>query len=242
MAKKKMVGVRLDYTKQFNEMQNDLRGSPRDQKIDYYKDFYKSIAKAADARLLALERLSSKENYEHVREWAYKLAMHDIHESFGPQAKRFNRKIPDDLTKIYKRIRDVLNFLEAPTSSKQGIDEIYQKRADTIYKRYGIKTDWQTIAGLFESKVYQKTDSKYGSKTALKALGFIQRNTDTILKALQEGKSISVRLGAKFDVTDDTKKHVEILSSEDYDSEVERRINNYLQYYKKDINSLFRGF
>lgn len=242
MAKKKMVGVRLDYTKQFNEMQNDLRGSPRDQKIEYYKAFYKSIAKAADARLLALERLSSKEGYENVREWSYKLAMHDIHSSFGPQAKRFNRKIPDDLTKVYKRIRDVLNFLEAPTSSKQGIDEIYQKRADTVYKRYGIKTNWQSIAGLFESKVYQKTDSKYGSKTALKALGFIQRNTDTILRALQEGKSISVRLGAKFDVTDNTKNHVDIISSEKYDSEVERRINNYLQYYKKDITTLFKGF
>ena len=79
MAKKKMVGVRLDYTKQFNQMQNDLRGSPRDQKIGYYKAFYKSIAKAADARILALERLSSKEGYKDVREWSYKQAMYDIH-------------------------------------------------------------------------------------------------------------------------------------------------------------------
>lgn len=242
MPKKRKVGVRLDYTKQFNQMQNDLRGSPRQQKIEYYKTFYKSIAKAADARLLALERLSGKDNYENVREWAYKQAMYDIHSSFGPKAKRFNRKIPDDLTKIYKNIRNVLSFLESPTSSKQGIDEIYQKRAETIYKRYGIKTNWQSIAGLFESKVYQKTDSKYGSKTALKALGFIQRNTGTILKALAEGKSISVRLGANLSTTEEDKKHVDIISTEKYDSEVERRINNYLQYYKKDINTLFKGF
>ena len=214
----------------------------RDQKIEYYKAFYKSIAKAADARLLALERLSSKEGYKDVREWAYKQAMYDIHSSFGQNAKRFNRKIPDDLTHIYKNIRNVLNFLEAPTSSKQGIDEIYQKRAQTIADRYGVKANWQSLAGLFESRLYQKTDSKYGSKTALRAIGFIQRNTDTILKALQEGKSISVRLGAKFDVTDEDKKHVELISAEKYDVELQRTINNYLQYYKKDVNSLFKGF
>ena len=69
MAKKKMVGVRLDYTKQFNQMQQDLRGSPADQKLDFYKSFYRQIAKTADARLLALERLSSKEGYENVKEW-----------------------------------------------------------------------------------------------------------------------------------------------------------------------------
>lgn len=241
MARKK-VGVRLDYTKQFNQMQQDLRGSPREDKIKYYKDFYKSIAKAADARLLALERLSGKEGYKDVKEWAYRQAMYDIHASFGQQAKRFNRKIPDDLTKIYKNVRDVLKFLEAPTSSKQGIDEIYQKRAETIKSRYGVSTNWQSLAGLFESKLYQKTDSKYGSKTALRAIGFIQRNTDTILKALQEGKSISVRLGAKFDVADEDKKHLELLSSENYDVELQRTINNYLQYYKKDVNSLFKGF
>ena len=241
MSKKK-VGVRLDYTKQFNQMQQDLRGSPRDQKIEYYKTFYKAIAKTADARLLALERLSGKEGYKDVREWAYKQAMYDIHSSFGQQAKRFNRKIPDDLTQIYKHIRQVLTFLESPTSSKQGIDEVYQKRAETIKSRYGVSTNWQSIAGLFESKLYQKTDSKYGSKTALRAIGFIQRNTDQILKALQEGKSISVRLGAKFDVADEDKKHLELLSSDNYDIELQRTINNYLQYYKKDVNSLFKGF
>lgn len=242
MPKKRRVGVRLDYTRQFNQMQHDLRGSPRDQKIEYYKTFYKSIAKAADARLLALERLSGKEGYENVREWSYKQAMYDIHSSFGQNAKRFNRKLPDDLTKVYKNIRNVLNFLESPTSSKQGIDEVYQKRAQTIKDRYGVKANWQSIAGLFESKLYQKTDSKYGSKTALRAIGFIQRNTDTILKALQEGKSISVRLGANLSMTEEDNKHVEVISAEKYDVELQRTINNYLQYYKKDVNSLFKGF
>ena len=168
--------------------------------------------------------------------------MYDIKAEFGENAKRFNRKLPDDLRTVYKDIRSVLNFLESPTSSRQGIAEIYQKKSDTIYARYGVKTDWQSIAGLFESKLYQKTDSKYGSKTALKAIGFIQRNTEEILKALQEGKSISVRLGAKFDVANEDKKHLELISSEDYDVALQRTINNYLQYYKKDVKNLFKGF
>ena len=240
--KARRVGERLDYSKIFNQMQSDLRASPKDVKLSYYKDFYKQIAKAADSRLLSLERLSKKEGYENVLEWSYREAMYDIKAEFGEKAKRFNRKIPDDLRSVYKDIRSVLNFLESPTSSRQGIAEIYQKKSDTIYARYGVKTDWQSIAGLFESKLYQKTDSKYGSKTALKAIGFIQRNTEEILKALQEGKSISVRLGAKFDVANEDKKHLELISSEDYDVALQRTINNYLQYYKKDVKNLFKGF
>lgn len=231
-----------DYTKQFNEMQRDLRGSPREDKIMYYKDFYKAIAKAADQRLVNLERLSRKEGYEHVLEWSYRLAMHDIKQEWGSKAKRFNRKLPDDLRTIYKDINKVLQFMESPTSSKQGIDEVYLKRAQTITDRYGVKVNWQNIASLFESKLYTKTDEKKGSKTVLKAIGFIQRNTKSILKALDEGKSISVRLGAKFDVENDEKKHLELISSEDYDREVEKVINLYLQYYKKDVKSLFKGF
>lgn len=244
MAKRKRrVGEKIDFTKQFNQMQNDLRGSPRESKVSYYKDFYKQIAKAADARLLALERLSKKEGYKDVLEWSYKLAMYDIHAEFGPKAKRFNRKIPDDLRTVYKDIRSVLNFLESPTSSRKGIDEIYQKKSDTILERYGVKTDWQSIAHLFQSKLYQKTDSKYGSKTALKAIGIIQRNEKAILKALQEGKSISVTLGAKFEVLDDTKKgHLELITTDDYDVALKRTVNNYLKYYKKDVTTLFKGF
>ena len=242
MPRKKQVGVRLDYTKQFNQMQHDLRGSPRENKLDYYKAFYKSIAKAADSRLLALERLSKKAGYENVLAWAYRDAMYDIHAAFGPNAKRFNRKQPDDLRNVYKQIRNVLRFLESPSSSKQGIDETYQKRADTVYERYGVKTDWQSIGGLYESRLYQKTDSKYGSKTALKAIGFIQRNTSAILEALKENKSIAVRLGAKYDKTDEDDKHITLQSTEKYDEAVQRTINNYLRYYKKDVNTLFKGF
>lgn len=240
--KAKRVGERLDYSKIFNQMQTDLRGSPKESKLEYYQSFYKQIAKAADSRLLSLERLSKKEGFENVLEWSYREAMYDIKAEFGEKAKRFNRKLPDDLRTVYKDIRSVLNFLESPTSSRQGIAEIYQKKSDTILARYGVKTDWQSIAGLFESKLYQKTDTKYGSKTALKAIGFIQRNTEEILKALQEGKSISVRLGAKFDVANEDKKHLELISSEDYDVALQRTINNYLQYYKKDVKNLFKGF
>ena len=242
MARKRKVGVRLDYSKQFNQMQHDLRGSPREVKLEYYKSYYKQIAKSADARLLALERLSGKENYEDVLQWAYKDAMSNIHRNFGQNAKRFNRKQPDDLRKVYKQIRDVLEFLEMPTSSKQGIDEIYQKKSDTIRQRYGVKTTWQSIAGLFESKLYQKTDSKYGSKTVLTAIGIVQRNTNTILRALEEGKSISVRMGAQVgDIIEDS-KHLELVTSDKYDEAVQRTVNNFLHYYKTDVNKLFKGF
>ena len=49
-----------------------------------------------------------------------------------------------------------------------------------------------------------------------------------------------LRAEFEFDVADEDKKHLELLSSENYDVELQRTINNYLQYYKKDVNSLLK--
>ena len=100
---KKQVGVKKDYTKQFLQMQKDLAGVDRDFKLAIYKDFFKSIAKAADRRLVNLERLSNKEGYENILSWAYKDAMREIRGIYGQDARRFNRVQPDDLRKVHKK-------------------------------------------------------------------------------------------------------------------------------------------
>ena len=120
---------------------------------------------------------------------------------------------------LYKNINRVLQFLEAPTSSKQGIQEVYEKRADTIQEKYGVSVDWSNIGDLFESALYKKVDSKYGSKTAIQAIGIIQADKKKVQKALKEQKPISMRV-------------------EDVD--LNRTVNNFLHYYKKDLNSLLK--
>ena len=217
--KKKQVGVKQDYTEQFQKLYNEMRGKSSSEKQAAYKQFYKRIAKVADQRLVEIENLAKKPGYKKIKQWAYKVAMREIKGMYGEGAKRFNRKPPSDLRMMYKNINRVLQFLASPTSSKQGINEVYEKRAQTISTNYGIDVDWSNVGDLFESALYKKVDAKYGSKTAIQAIGIIQADKKKVQKALKEQKPISM--------------HVE-------DVDLNRTVNNFLHYYKKDLNSLLK--
>lgn len=224
-------GTLKEYRPQFNFLQSDLREADTNTKREYYKAFYRSIAKAADQRLIELERLSKKEGYKEVTQWAYRQAQRDIREMFGEDAKRFNRKIPDNLNTIYKDINRVLNFLESPSSSKKGIDEVYQKRSNTIKDRYGVDVNWSNVGDLFNSALYEKVSKKYGSKTALVAIGVIQANEKKIKRYLGK-KPISIHIAE-----DDLQASSSAAAST---SVVEETANKFLRYYKKDVKSLLK--
>jgi hypothetical protein len=223
-SKKRSIGTKLDYTRQFKALQEYVKDMPRNERADYYKNFYKSVAKVADQRLVELEKLSKKDGYSQVKQWAYKNAMREIRAMYGQDAKRFNRKQPDDLRRLYKNLRRVLSFLEQPTSSKSGIEEIFSKRANTINERYGTDLDWSTVGDLFESVMWKKVHSKYGSKTTLEAIGLIQQNEKEIKKAFKENKPISI--------------HIEPDADGKKDNVLENTVNKFLRYYKKDTTKL----
>ncbi len=214
--------VRKDYQKQFEQMQRELKGQETWVKQAEYRKFYKQIAKAADQRLIELERLSEKKEYKEVKQWSYANAMYDIKSEFGEDAKRFSRRLSEDmrLSTIYKNINRVLKFLNAPTSSVSGIREVYDKRTETLNKRYDLNLNWDKTGHLFESTLWKKVNSKYGSATALKAIGIIQKNRSEIKAALESHKPIS------FTVEDNAK--------------VEDAVNKFLRYYKKDTAKLIK--
>lgn len=216
------IGEKVDYRMRFNFLQADFKGMSMDQKRKELTNFYKSAAKAADQRLVELERLSKKKGYKEVKQWAYREAMRDIRAEWGENAKRFNRKLPDNMNSIYKDINRVLNFLDSPTSSKKGIDEVYNKRANTINKRYGTNVTWSNVGDIFSSILWKKTNQKHGSQTVLQAIGHIQANEKKIKRALSQQKPISLHL------------------PDDVPGVVEEEVNKLLRYYKKDVASLIK--
>jgi hypothetical protein len=78
-----------------------------------------------------------------------------------------------------EKIMSMRAFLQSPTSTKQGIIETYQKRADTINKEYfgGEKVlKWQDLENYFGKGRADKEDRNMpGSKTALYAIGVIKK-------------------------------------------------------------------
>lgn len=155
------------------------------------RQLYKRLAKAADRRLRRLEELSKQPEFKKVKKYAYAVAMRDI-QSFTPGKKTFDIKAPEDERLFKEKIAAMQHFLELPTSTKAGIVEVYQKRTDTINKTYGTNFTWQELADYFNKGYSDKVAKQVGgSKTALYAIGKIQRTEEDLVKGIKENTSIT---------------------------------------------------
>lgn len=224
------IGTTLDYSTMYDNLKMDISGAPKDIKLQALNKFYRRIVDTANHRLLEIERMSGKKGYEEIKQFAYKKAMYDIHTLFGEDRKRFRAAgLPTDIREIPKYINSVLRFLEMPTSTKIGIQNIYQKRANTINDRYGTNISWGTVANLYQSSLYKKLDSKYGSKTAVKVIAQYQKNKKAIKKYLKE--------------VSDSKKGKKVpgdISIQVDDRHLEDTVNEVLKEYGTDISKLLK--
>ena len=163
--------------------------------------YYHRLAKTADQRMVRLEQASEQPYFHVATEWAYAKATRDILKWIPPgdtksTALRFNTKAPEGEDLIAK-INDIKSFLSSPTSSKQGIIDVYKKRANTINKKYGTKFNWKQLAKYYDSGQAELWDAKFGSKTALKTIAEIQKNKTKIVKAIKDADKKDVRINAK---------------------------------------------
>lgn len=152
-------------------------------------EYYRRLAKTADERLVRLEKLKNEPGFESVDKFAYARAMRDI-EVYGG-GKRFNTKPPEDRGLFDEKITDILRFLQSPTSTKYGIKEVYQKRADTLnekYKAYGLNVTWQDIANMHDSGLLTSAKLAMGSDTTWIAIGQVENNAKKIKDVLKEGQ------------------------------------------------------
>ena len=152
-------------------------------------EYYRRLAKTADQRLVRLEKLKNEPGFESVDKFAYARAMRDI-EVYGG-GKRFNTKPPEAPSLFNEKIADMLRFLQSPTSTKGGIIEVYQKRADTLnekYKASGLNVTWQDIANLHDSGLLTAAKMAMGSDTTWIAIGQVENNAKKIKEVLKEGQ------------------------------------------------------
>lgn len=165
--------------------------------------FFKRLAKVADQRMVRLERLAEKENYKGVLSYAYESAVYDIKALSGnPNATRFNialKKNKDGTVNkslLHAKINAVKRFLEAPTSMKSTITDVYAKRAATLSTNMKLKKPltWQQAGRIFESRAYDTMRRKgYTSDQIVKAVGAINSKTKKadISKALDQNIRVS---------------------------------------------------
>jgi hypothetical protein len=155
---------------------------------------YRQLAKKADQRLVRLEKLAQEENFKGVKQFAYARAQRDIRAWSGENARRFNTSPPRTLQSLKAKIADIQNFLDSKTSTRRDIITYYEKRNKTVQDRYGITGSWQQMANYYRRGINKRFDAKYGSKTALRAIGMIQQNKKQIQEDMRKKKHVDLQL------------------------------------------------
>ena len=161
---------------------------------------YRTLAKSADQRLVRLEAYRHEKGFKTAEKWAYARAMHDIKVWSGSEANRFNVAPPDNKTDLVSKIQDIKHFLQSPTSTKQGIISVYKKKADSLNKTMRKDnpdwTDltWKDMAQYFDSKLHDKIDEQYGSKTKFQIISSLKKNKKAILEEIKEKKDQHIKV------------------------------------------------
>ncbi len=186
---------------------------------------YITLAKRADQRMVRLERLSKKDFiYEGAKAYAYKRAQSDLSRWAGRnrvdinKPLRFNVKVSSQ-KELEMKLKDVKRFLESPTSTPKGIKAKYNKTVKTIKERYDVDMTPEQLANYFESGIAKKFDEKYGSKTALKSLGIIQKS--------------------KAQTTQELKKSMETIETGG-DDVIKQKATKMFRYYTKDVKKVLK--
>ena len=141
----------------------------------------KKLSIEADKKLRKLEKLSQKKGYENVKEFAYRRAMKDIrYWSEGSKRSFKSMMKTDNINSLQGQINAVKRFLDAPTSAKKSIDDLFKRRANSLNENYGTNFEWQDLANVFdradENVYYQK-----GAKSYLKAVSYLKDNEAEIM-------------------------------------------------------------
>lgn len=178
-----------------------------------YADF-RQQSKIADQKMRRLEKLSTEENYKGVLQYAYARAQRDIKEQTGKDTKkmRFSANIPTTIKGLVSYMKDVERFNQAESSTKRGITNIYQRRANTVNQKYGRDSNgkkvkgwqdlkWQDLANYYEKEKNTKLDSKMGSSTQMKVLGRYKRLENKDKE--QQAKDIQSVINGSLKLSDD---------------------------------------
>jgi len=181
----------------------------------------KKLSVEADKKLRKLEKLSQKKGYENVKEFAYRRAMKDIRYWSDGNKRSFKSMMnTDNINSLQGQINAVKRFLDAPTSAKKSIDELFKRRADSLNEHYGTNFEWQDLANVFdradENNYYQR-----GAKSYLKAVSYLKDNEAEIMDEIYD-----LSMGEKVIRTGNNK--------------VDKMIRNILDKEGIDFTSLYR--
>lgn len=163
------------------------------------ESYYKRLAKAADQRLLRIERLAGTEGYKEIKGFSYARAIEDI-QIYVPGATRFNTKMVVDKDTglvdqriLKERTMSVIDFLSAPTSTKYGIDTNFKNSIETINKNFHTGFTWEDAAAFFIKEQHTGLFKQVkDSGLTLRAIGKIRSMEDSLGKGILKNTDLKI--------------------------------------------------
>lgn len=167
----------------------------REAEIKRLQTRYNAARKTANRRMARLEKLAENPDYYAVLGYAYKNAANDLMRlgstsKYGRFPGDVGRMSADktNISKLKAYIATAEEFLRSESSTKTGIDKIYNRRADTLNKKMGTSFTGDDIKTWFDSSIWKKLSEKYGSKTAMKVIAKIQDNAEKIRADIEDAR------------------------------------------------------
>lgn len=181
------MSKRINWIKKVQDLADQMR-----------KDF-----KAANQRMVRIERYSDpnskqyKREYRHMKDYAYRIAQRNISNITGKQGDklRFKEKVTasKDQEKAKAQYYDLLKmqkaaeqFLGSASSTlkkvgkKPGLIDVYDKRTNTIndkfVKNFGLEGFTEPeLSKFFESKKFEKLKTEYGSQQMFQVAAVVNK-------------------------------------------------------------------
>ena len=136
--------------------------------------YYEALRKTANRRQRNLEKVAqSNEMYDAALGFGYRKAQWGIKGLFGEDVTRFQKINPENKNLLRKAIKEAEEFVNSPTSTIQGITNIYKHEVDVINEKYGSDFTWEEWAELMRSGAWDDIKDKIGSKTALYSMKYV---------------------------------------------------------------------
>lgn len=151
---------------------------------------YRRKAKKADQRLVRLEQYVDKTDDPTVLGYAYRRAMKDLERYNGEWGGRFNRGVPKNNRMLQEKINDIDRFLNSPTSTIKGINEVIDKRVESFNKNWGTNFTPEELGDFYESKMNERLDSKLGYRNSLIIIGEMQDKSEDIEAIIKKERNI----------------------------------------------------
>lgn len=137
---------------------------------------YRRLAKRADQRLVRLEGYRHDKGFENITQYAYKRAIQDIRSWSGKKSKRFNTEPPKSAADLQKKISDIKQFLNSPSSSKKTLMKMTRSLNQRFFgkdkKQY---LTWEEWSNFWERVDSENTDSRFNYNLVAKSAGIMKK-------------------------------------------------------------------